>query len=116
LFSFLRFFFAFPADTVKDYPEGFYLTVKTFAYVLYDIDRINSLYVRDTAAFPADEMVMLRYIVIEMLEAVAGADLLYLALIAEQREIAVDSTQTDVGVYLPDVAENHIGSGVVKAV
>ena len=75
--------------------------------------QIQILHIHDLSAGFADKMVMGMDIGIEAVRALAGRQLLNLAKICKERQVAVDRAETDVREFLADIHVYGVCRGVI---
>lgn len=73
------------------------------------------LQIRHAAAGRADKMTVPGSIRVKMVNAVAYLQSLYFSSVSEECQIAVDGSQTDIRIFLPDIPIHNVGGGMILA-
>lgn len=91
------------------------LTAEIFLCSFHDVIDVFHFQIEHIVAAAADEMIMGLGIVVETFCAVSGVDAVDLAKLGKQTEIAVDGSETDIWIDLPEILINSICCGMVLA-
>jgi hypothetical protein len=103
------------AESVKTSGLSVYSAVKCLLGLGEHIIHAVKLQICHTTAVRADKMTVTGSIRVKMVNAVAYLQALYFSSVGEKRQIAVDGSQTDIRIFLPDVLIHNVGGGMILA-
>ena len=102
-------------DPIKTSHLFFYSAVEVSTCHLEHIIQTVHLQIGHAAAFGTDKMAVQGSISIKVIDTVTHLKSLYFSPVRQQRQIAIDGSQTDVRKFLPDVLINYVRGGMVLA-
>ena len=104
-----RVFSTFITESGKENRIGFNFPVEICGRETADFFYMIGVHVHDFSTVSATEMTVRFSVGVKAYAAVRGDDFVYVSQIGEQIQISIDSTETDVGKFFPDMHVYCIG-------